>query len=133
MNDDTAARWDPVMAAIANPLAPKKLTDEILANMTAGLSIRPDTTPAINGLEKIVKQNQSLLKDFVLSPNGSNLRSKLLLLADSTDESVSLRARTLNNSLDQILSVNGGDDQATNSMIAIVNEGLEKAEADSLS
>ena len=133
MKDDTAALWDPVMAAIANPIAPKKLTDEILANITAGLSIRPDTTPAINGLEKIVKQNQGLLKGFVLSPNGSTLRSKLLLLADSTDESVSLRARNLNSSLEQILSVNGGDDQATKSMIAIVNEGLEKAEADSLS
>lgn len=133
MKDDTGALWDPVMAAIANPLAPKKLTDEILANMTAGLSISPDTTAVINGLEKIVKQNQSLLKEFVLSSNGSTLRSKLLLLADSTDESVSLRARNLNNSLERIFSVNGGDNQATKSMIAIVNEGLEKAEADSLS
>ena len=133
MKDDTGALWESVMAAIANPLAPKKLTDEILANMTAGLSISPDTTAAINGLEKIVKQNQSLLKDFVLSSNGSSLLSKLLLLADSTDESVSLRARNLNSSLERILSVNGGDNQATKSMIAIVNEGLEKAEADSLS
>ena len=133
MKDDTGALWESVMAAIANPLAPKKLTDEILANMTAGLSISPDTTAAINGLEKIVKQNQSLLKEFVLSSNGSSLLSKLLLLADSTDESVSLRARNLNSSLERILSVNGGDNQATKSMIAIVNEGLEKAEADSLS
>ena len=133
MKDSTGVLWDPVMAAITNPLAPKKLTDEILAKITAGLSISPDTTTAMNGLERIVKQNQSLLKEFILSSNGSTLRSKLLLLADSTDESVSLRARNLNGSLEQILSVNGADNQATMSMIAIVNEGLEKAEADSLS
>ena len=133
MKDDTGALWDPVMAAIANPLAPKKLTDEILANMAAGLSVSPDTTAAINGLEKILKQNKSLLKNFVLSSDGSNLRSKLLFLADSTDESVSLRARNLNSSLERILSVNGGDNQAFKSMIAIVNEGLERAEPNSLS
>ena len=133
MNDDTGALWEPVMAAMANPLAPKRLTDDILANVTAGLSLNLDSTAAINGLEKIVRQNNSLLKDFILSPTGSTLRSKLLLLADSADESVSLRARNLNSALERMLSVEGGGNQATKSMIAIVNEGLEKAEADSLS
>ena len=133
MNDDTGVLWEPVMAAIANPLAPKRLTEDILANLTAGLSLNPATTATINGLEKIVRQNNSLLKDFILSPTGSTMRSKLLLLADSADESVSLRARNLNSALERLLSVEGGGNQATKSMIAIVNEGLEKAEANSLS
>ena len=133
MKDDTGMLWEPVMAAMANPLAPKRLTDDILANMTAGLSLSPDTTAAINGLEKIVRQNSSLLRDFIISPTGSTLRSKLLLLADSGDEAVSLRARKLNGALERMLSVEGGANQAINSMIAIVNEGLGKAEADSLS
>ena len=133
MKNDTGALWEPVMAAMANPLAPKQLTDDILANMTAGLSLSPDTTATINGLEKIVRQNNSLLKDFILSSTGSTLRSKLLLLGDSADESVSLRATKLNSALERILSVEGGGNQATKSMIAIVNEGLEKAQADSLS
>ena len=133
MKDDTGGLWEPVMAAIANPWAPKRLTDDILANMTAGLSLSPDTTAALDGLEKIVRQNNGLLKDFILSSTGSTLRSKLLLLADSANESVSLRARNLNSALERILSLEGGGNQATKSMIAIVNEGLEKAEADSLS
>ena len=133
MKDDTGALWEPVMAAMANPQAPKRLTDDILANMTAGLSLSPDTTAAINGLEKIAWQNNSLLKDFILSSTGSTLRSKLLLLADSANESVSLRARNLDSTLERMLSVEGEGNQATKSMIAIVNEGLEKAVADSLS
>lgn len=134
MKNDDEVNWDPVIAAIANPLAPKSLTDDILTNMTAGLSISSDATAAMHGLENTMKQNEGLLRDFALSSNGSTLRSKLLLLADSQEEPVSLRARNITNALERILSINGKESiQAIRSMLDIINEGFEEAVAESLS
>ena len=133
MDNDDISHWNLVMAAVTNPAAPKQLTEEILATMTAGLSISSNTTAALNGLEKIVKYNSRLVNDFVTSSKGSTLCSRLLLLSDSPNESISQRARVITNSLDRMLSINGGSNiQGTRSMIEMVNQGLEGANTESL-
>ncbi|KAL2042416.1 hypothetical protein N7G274_004908 [Stereocaulon virgatum] len=131
--DDDGASWDLVMAAVSNPMAPQNLTDEVLAGMTEDLTINARSLAGLNGLEKTLKQNEAVVRKFALSTRGSNLVSKLLLLADSPDDTVSQRARSLNSVLERALAANGGSRQAAKSMIDIVNEGLDRAGPESLS
>lgn len=133
MKDDGSMSWDLVMAAISNPVAPKSLTDELLAKMTEGLSIYPKIIMGLHGLELTIKRNSGKVTDFARSPNGSSLLSKLLLLSDSPDDGIAQRARYTSTTIEKTLAAHGGASQTTNSLIEIVNRGLDTAEAVSLS
>lgn len=133
MKDDDSASWSLVMAAMGNPVAPKSLTDEVLANMTDGLSINPKSVIGLHGLEMTLKQHSGKVTEFARSPKGSGLLSKLLLLSDSPDDGIARRARHTSTTLESALAAQGSAGQATNSLIEIVNRGLDIVEADSLS
>ena len=133
MKDDDSVNWNLVMAAISNPVAPKSLTDEVLANMTKDLSIYPKSITGLHGLEMTIKHNSGKVTEFARSPKGSNLLSKLLLLADSPDDGIAQRARHTSITIENALAAQGGAGQAANSLIDIVNRGLDTAEPVSLS
>ena len=133
MRDDDPMRWNLVMAAMSNPVAPKSLTDEILANMTDGLSIDSKTGTGLHGLEMTVKYNSGKVTEFAQSYKGSSLLSKLLLLADSPDDGVAQRARYTSATIEQALAAQGGVGSAKNSLIEIIQSGLDTAESISLS
>ena len=131
-NDDPMS-WNLVMAAISNPVAPKSLTDELLEDMTEGLSIDPKDITSFHGLEITMKHNSGRVTEFARSPRGSSLLSKLLLLADSPDDGIAQRARHTSTTIEKSLAAQGGAGQAANSLIEIVNRGLDTAESSSLS
>lgn len=133
IEDNDEANWSLVMAAISNPVVPKDLTDDILAHLIEGLSIDLHSLTSLRGLELAVGQNEGTVRDFALSLRGSTLLTKLLLLSDSPDEKLSRGARNLSNLLERALAVDGGNDQATKSMIDVVRRGFTSASADSLS
>lgn len=133
MKHDDPISWDLVMAAIRNPAAPKSLTDEVLSDMTEGLSMNSKSTTGLHGLELTIKHNAGTVTDFARSPGGSSLISKLLLLAESPDDEIAQRARYTSTTIEQALEAQGGVDQTTNSLIEIIKKGLGTAEADSLS
>lgn len=133
MKNDDPMGWNLVMAAISNPVAPTSLTDEVLANMTAGLSINPNGVTSLRGLEMTIKHNSGRVTDFARSPQGSSLLSNLLLLADSPDNEIAQRARYASTTIEKSLVAQGGAGQAVNSLIEIVNRGLDTAEPSSLS
>lgn len=133
MKDDDSMSWNLVMAAMSNPVAPKSLTDEVLATMTEGLSIEANSVTGLHGLEISIKHNSGKLTEFARSPKGSGLLSKLLLLADSPDDGIAQRARYTSTAIEKALAAQGGADQATNPLIEIVNRSLDNAEAVSLS
>jgi len=133
MEDDDQASWNSVMAAVSNSVVPRDLTDGILAHLTEALSITPQTPMGLHGLEMAMKQKESTVRDFALSGKGSSLLSKLLLLSDSPDETISRRAKDLSKLVERALTVSGGNDQATKSMIEIIHEGFTNARPDSLS
>lgn len=133
MKNDDSMSWNLVMAAISNPVAPKLLTDTILANMTEGLSISPEGVTGLHGLEMTIKHNSGRVTEFARSPKGSSLLSKLLLLADSPEDGIAQRARSTSTTIEKSLVDQGGAGQAANSLIEIVNRGLDTAEAFSLS
>lgn len=121
------------MAAVGNSAAPKKLTDDILANMTEGLSIASESPAGLHGLEMATKLNEGIVRDFALSTQGSTLLSALVLLTHSSAEIISQRAKNLNSLIEQTLAADGNSGQATDSIIEIINNGLSTAGAESLS
>jgi len=133
VKNDNEASWNPVMAAVSNPVVPKDLIDDIFATLTESLSISTQSPVALHGLGMAVKQNEDTVRDFALSLKGSSLLSKLLLLSDSSDETTSQRAKSLSKSVERTIAVNGGNDRAAKSMIEIIHKGFTNASADSLS
>lgn len=133
LKDDDSMKWNLIMAAISNPVAPRSLTDGVLANMTEVLSINSKSATGLHGLEMTIKHNSGKVTEFARSPKGSSLLSKLLLLADSPDEAIAQRARHTSAMIEKALAAQGGVGQAANSLIEIVNRGLDTAEATSLS
>lgn len=133
MKDDNSMSWNLVMAAMSNPVAPKSLIDEALANMTEGLFISPKGVTGLHGLEMTIKHDSGKVTEFARSPKGSGLLSNLLLLADSPDDGIAQRARYTSTAIEQAMAAQGGTGQATNSMIEIVNRGFDTAEINSLS
>lgn len=133
MKDDDISSWNLVMAAINNPVAPKSLTEEILANMTEGLSISSKSVTGLHGFEMTIKHSPGKLTEFARSPKGSSLLSKLLLLGDSPDDGIAERARYTSSTIEKALAAQGSAGQAANPLIEIVKRGLDTAEATSLS
>ena len=131
-NDDSTS-WEIVMAAISNPVAPDSLTDKLLADMTEGLSLDSERITGLQGLEMTIKHNPGKVTEFAQSAKGSSLMSKLLLLAESSDDGIAQRARYTCTTIEQGLEAQGGVGQTTNSLIEIIKRGLDITEANSLS
>lgn len=127
------SRWNLVMAALGNPDAPRNLTDELLADMTNSLSIEEDITACLEGLQLTIQQNARVMKDFAQSQHGPNILSKLLFLAESPDITIREKAQTLSTTIEAMLSNGEGSNRVTDSIIEIINQGIETAGQDSLS
>lgn len=126
-------RWDLVMAAVGNEAASSELADELLADMTNGLSINEERSACLEGLELTAKRNGQALKEFTISTNGSTLLSKLLVLAESPDTNMSERAHKLTIAIEAILSDGKDSAHAVESIIEIINQGIDMAGQNSLS
>ena len=133
MTNDDSTSWKVVMAAISNPVAPKSLTDKLLADMTEGLSLDSKRIAGLQGLEMTIKHVSGKVTEFAQSSEGSSLISKLLLMAESSDDGIAQRARYTSTMIEQGLEAQGGVGQTTNSLIEIIKSGLDVTEANSLS
>ena len=133
MTNDDSTSWKVVMAAISNPVTPKSLTDKLLADMTEGLSLDSKRIAGLQGLEMTIKHVSGKVTEFAQSPEGSSLISKLLLMAESSDDGIAQRARYTSTMIEQGLEAQGGVGQTTNSLIEIIKSGLDATEANSLS
>lgn len=127
------SRWNLVMAALGNPDAPRDLTDELLVDMTNSLSIEEDITTCLEGLQLTIQRNARIMKDFAQSQYGPIILSKLLFLAESPDITIREKAHTLSTAIEAILSNDEGSNRAIDSIIEIINQGIETAGQDSLS
>lgn len=127
------SRWNLVMTALGNPDAPRDLTDELLADMTNSLSTEEDISACLEGLQLTIKRNARVMKGFVQSQHGPNILSKLLFLTESPDITIRERAHTLSTAIEAILSNEKGSNLAIDSIIEIINQGIETAGQDSLS
>ncbi|KAF2115322.1 RING zinc finger protein-like protein [Lophiotrema nucula] len=124
--------WDTFNHMLQSPaqiLSPTSL-DEILSSLTQSLSITEYAPSALQGFRHIVKQNPTLLKDFISKPSGSDLLSRLLLASESPIDEIAQEASTVNASIQTILSAGTG---SKDSIIPVIRRGLYEASQTSVS
>lgn len=127
------SRWELVLAALDNPVAPKGLLDDIFARMTASLTIKEEQLPSLYGLDLVLNRQGQAVKAFVGFSDGSHLLSRLLLLAESPSDELSVKARDISVAIEFCVTTEKGPSYAVNSMVEIINKGLDTAESESLS
>jgi len=133
IEQDDVASWDSVLASVSNFHAPRDLLDSIFSRMTESLSVDTERCAVLHGLELISKRNLKVLREFTTSNVGSKLLSSLLFLSEAEDGDVSQQAKVLNNALEGALRSSGDANQAIESMLAIIRNGLDEAGESSLS
>ena len=127
-----SAEWDSFSRMLQSPariLAPET-ADEILAYITETLSISNQAPYSLQGLRQIVKSNPTMLREFVASSQGAGLLQGLLLASESPDDEVAQGAKTVNASIQTILS-SGSDSKQ--SIYNLVQQGLREATPTSVS
>jgi hypothetical protein len=127
-----SGEWDSfnrMLQSPANILSPAT-TDGVLAHMTETLSISQQAPYSLQGLRQIVKSKPSILREFLVQPQGSGLLQGLLLASESPNDDVAQGAKAVNASIQTILS-SGSDSKQ--SMYDLIQQGLRDATSTSVS
>ncbi|KAF2711283.1 hypothetical protein K504DRAFT_480372 [Pleomassaria siparia CBS 279.74] len=124
--------WDSFNRILQSPLKilSPTTTDEILSSMAKSLSLSQQAPYALQGFRQIVKQNPSLLKSFIPTPQGSSLLQSLLLASESPNEVIAQEAMAVNASIQTILSAGSDSKQ---SIYNVISQGLREASLTSVS
>lgn len=130
--DGDEGNWDLVQAAICNPQAPTGMIDSLLETMAESLEIEEKILGGLKGLSITEKVKGDALKTFSTSPSGTKLLSRLLTLAESRDEGVSGKAKSLSTTIKGFMSGEEGSNMATEPIIGIIKQGLATPTASSL-
>ncbi|KAI4248736.1 MAG: hypothetical protein LQ352_005828, partial [Teloschistes flavicans] len=117
--------------AIANPQAPSRLIQELLAQLFTDLSLDEQQSASLQGLEVVIKHNHNAVKAYDSASNGSALLAKLIALGESGDETVSQRAKTIGD----LLQSHSSPDQAQDdqNILEILRHGLDTMDPNALS
>ncbi|KAJ4347304.1 uncharacterized protein N0V89_011244 [Didymosphaeria variabile] len=124
--------WDAFHRILQSPakILASETTDEVLSYMTQSLSLSQEAPYALQGLRQIVRQNSSILKDFLSTQQGSTLLQSLLLASESGDEVISRDAAAVNASIQTVLTAGSDTKQ---SVYGLVQQGLKEATQTSVS
>lgn len=125
--------WEVVLATLDNPVAPKGLIDSIFTKITASLATEGEQLPSLYGLDLVLNRKGPAVKALVSFSGGSHLLSRLLLLAESPSDEISIKARDISVAIESEVTNEKGSSYAVNSMIEIINDGLDTDEVQSLS
>ncbi|KAL9576378.1 MAG: hypothetical protein Q9212_007149, partial [Teloschistes hypoglaucus] len=117
--------------AIANPHAPSRLIQELLAQLFDDLSLDEQQSTSLKGLEAVIKYNHKAVKTYDAASNGSALLAKLIALGDSGDEIVSQRAKTISDLLQSHSSADHAQDDQK--ILEILRHGLDTMDPNALS
>lgn len=125
--------WEVVLAALSNPMASKDLIDSIFAKMTTSLAIPDEQLLSLYGLDLVFNRKEQAVKALVGFSGGSHLLSRLLLLAESSSDEISVKARDISVAIEFEVTNEKGSSYAVSSMIEIIKDGLDADESESLS
>ena len=125
--------WEVVLVALENPVASEGLIDSIFTKMTASLAIQDEQLPSLYGLDLVLNRKGQAVKALVSFSGGSHLLSRLLLLAESPSDEISLKARDISVAIESEVTNEKGLSYAVNSMVEIINDGLDTDQVESLS
>ncbi|KAL8673142.1 MAG: hypothetical protein Q9168_002439 [Polycauliona sp. 1 TL-2023] len=129
--DDEATRNDLLSTAFANPNTPPQVSQALLANIVADLSLEDNQSASLQALKTVVKFNPTAIKTYDASTKDSPLLAKLISLADSPDAAVSQQAKNISNVLGADPST--GNTQGNQVILDIIRRGPETVEAHALS
>jgi hypothetical protein len=124
--------WDSFNRILQSPakVLSADTTDDILSTMTQSLSLSQQAPYALQGLRQIVRQNPSMLKTFLSTPQGSNLLKGLLLASESPNDEISLSASSVSASIQTVLAAGTDTKQ---SVYDLIQYGLQEATQTSVS
>lgn len=125
--------WEVVLAALDNPVASKGLIDSIFKKMTASLAIQDEQLLGLYGLDLVLSRKGQAVKALVGFSGGSHLLSRLLLLAESPSDEISIKARDISVAIESEVTIEKGPTYAVNSMVEIISDGLDTNGLESLS
>ncbi|KAL8799123.1 MAG: hypothetical protein Q9182_006129 [Xanthomendoza sp. 2 TL-2023] len=129
--DGGATQSDLLREAIANPNAPPRMAQDLVAEIVASLSLDDCRLTSLQSLQIVVKHNPSAVKAYDASSAGSPMLAKLISLADSPDEAISQRAKSIND----VLSADESTDnvQSNRAILSIIRVGPETVDSHALS
>ncbi|KAI4800897.1 hypothetical protein E4T45_11345, partial [Aureobasidium sp. EXF-8846] len=98
---ETGEQWSFVSGILKGTpsVASTETVDGMLADLTASLSVSDKANSALDGLQEISRSNKNLVKEHVKKSSGSQLLPNLLLLEESTDESLAAKASSISKSI----------------------------------
>ena len=98
---ETGQQWSFVSGILksAPSVASTETVDGMLADLTTSLSVSDKAGSALDGLQEISRSNKTLVKEHIKKPSGSQLLPNLLLLEESSDESLAAKASSISKSI----------------------------------
>ncbi|KAL8795676.1 MAG: hypothetical protein Q9195_001914 [Heterodermia aff. obscurata] len=85
--------WKIILAAMHNREAPADLVHGVLSTLIDATTIEKSIYTSIHGMELLIQNSEQFLQLLISSSDGSRLLSRLLHLAESSDENVAQSAR----------------------------------------
>ncbi|KAL8999416.1 MAG: hypothetical protein Q9169_001730 [Polycauliona sp. 2 TL-2023] len=129
--DDEATQGNLLSTAIANPNTPPEVSQALVADFVANLSLEGHQSASLHALKTVVNFNPTAIKSYDASTEGSPLLAKLISLAESPDAAISQQATTIRNVLRADASSNKS--QGNQAILNIIRHGPEMVEAHALS
>ncbi|KAL8654414.1 MAG: hypothetical protein Q9226_003448, partial [Calogaya cf. arnoldii] len=129
--DNEATQGDILRVAITNPNTPPQLSQALVADIVANLSLEDHYSASLQALRTVVECNPTAIKIYDAATEGSPLLAKLISLGDSPDAAVSQQAKTISDVVRADASADST--QGNQALLNIIRRGPETIEAHALS
>lgn len=128
------ANWNLVSRTLKNSsrLLSPTTSEQLLIDLTQGLTLTDKSTSSLRGLEIVTKQSPQLLNSFLSNTQGSSLLQNLLLLTESADTQMAQEASVLNHTIQALLSQNSDDPASRAALTKVIQSGLSDATEESV-
>jgi E3 ubiquitin-protein ligase listerin len=126
-------QWDFIAEILAHSKQ-EPLETEILASMTAALSISSRAQNSLSGFLKLSKTSPHMLQTYVDTVDGRELLSHILRLTENRDDEIAHSALELNERIHSIVAYEiVARDNTRHGIIEVIHAGLTSASPDSVS
>lgn len=112
----------------SSEVASVETQEAILTGLISALSVSDQSESALDGLDQIARSNGALLKAQMANGQGSQLLPRLLLMEESPNDSIALKATNLS----KVLVASSGQAETQSAAFDVVQQGLSDVSAESL-
>lgn len=126
---NTREAWMEIIVLIKNRASRNEIAHRILNSLVYSLSSQKNIREVLYGLFQIALECPEVIREFVNSPDGSQMVSKILYIAESSTDEVAQLAGSLQTHIRDIIK----GESATRSSIDIVQQNFNNVGMESLS